>query len=270
MERLKYSFKNFIPNGMGADFIRICRLYSYCKLRDIDLYMDEDDKWMIANDGNWRTLFNSLNMTKEDMPLVTNEIMKDAESYNKSLLFKGMVECVNELYVPKDKYKVEIQSDSKYAVVHVRRGDKVKGRWKEGVYHELDEYLEHTKEYDNKDVFVMSDSPDVAEEAKSKGCMIDEKEQRRDGYVYKMYYGIDHHNTIDPKVNYFKHSYTDNDIEDELNIFFKNMEIFRHATHLVGSNSSFYYVLGQLLNGKKGVSLSNLTDFRISGGYVTL
>ena len=64
MERLKYSFKNFIPNGMGADFIRIWRLYAYCKLRDIDLYMDEDDKWMIANDGNWRTLFNSLNMTK--------------------------------------------------------------------------------------------------------------------------------------------------------------------------------------------------------------
>ena len=47
------------------------------------------------------------------------------------------------------------------------------------------------------------------------------------------------------------------DMEDELNIFFKNMEIFRHASHLVGSNASYYYVIGQLLNGKKGVSLSD-------------
>ena len=260
MARLKYSFKKFIPNGIGADVIRICRLYCYCKSKGIDLYMDEDDKWMITNDGNWRTLFNSLNMTKEDMPLVTKEIMKDAVSYSEYVTyvrFNEMVECVNDVYVPNDKYKVEMQSDDKYAVVHVRRGDKVEGLWKEGIYHELDEYLEQL-EYKNEDIFVMSDSPDVAEEAKSKGCMIDENEQRRDGYVYKMYYGSDHRNTkVNPMKEYMEHSYTDDDIEDELNIFFKNMEIFRGATHLVGSNSSFYYVLGQLLNGKKGVSLSN-------------
>ena len=88
----------------------------------------------------------------------------------------------------------------------------------------------------------MTDSPDVAEEAKSKGCMIDESEERRDGYVYNLYH---------------KNEYTENDMEDELNIFFKNMEIFRHATDLVGSNSSYYYVIGQLLNGKKGISLSD-------------
>ena len=87
----------------------------------------------------------------------------------------------------------------------------------------------------------MTDSPDVAVEAKSKGCMIDESEKRRDGYVYKMYYN----------------GYAKDDMEDELNIFFKNMEIFRHASHLVGSNASYYYVIGQLLNGKKGVSLSD-------------
>jgi len=259
---VKYRFKNFMPNGMGADFIRICRLYSYCKSKDIDLYMDENDKWMIANDGNWRTLYNSLNMTKEDMPFVTEEMMKDVESYSKSLPFNEMVECVNELYVPKEKYHVESQSDNKYAVIHVRRGDKVTSDWKEGIYHELDEYLQHLKQYDNKDIFVMSDSPDVAKEAKSKGCMIDEEEQRRDGYVYKMYYGIDHRNTeFDPKIYYFDHSYTDDDIEDELNIFFKNMEIFRHATDLVGSNSSYYYVLGQLLNGRKGISLSDNLEY---------
>ena len=36
---------------------------------------------------------------------------------------------------------VECKVDNKYAVVHVRRGDKVEGNWKEGIYHELDELL---------------------------------------------------------------------------------------------------------------------------------
>ena len=241
MARLKYSFKNFIPNGMGVDISKICILNYYCKLKNISLYMNEDDEWMLAHGGNWRTLFDSMVMTKEDMPEVTDEIMEDAMNTQEMTLDK-MVECVNEVYVPNDKYKVEMQSDNKYAVIHVRRGDKVEGKWKEGKYHELDEYLQHTKGYDNKDVFVMSDSPDVAKEAKSKGCMIDVNEKRRDGYVYNLYH---------------KNEYTENDMEDELNIFFKNMEIFKHATHLVGSNSSDYYVLGQLLNGRIGISLSD-------------
>ena len=87
----------------------------------------------------------------------------------------------------------------------------------------------------------------VIEEAKSKGCMIDESEERRDGYVYNLYH---------------KNEYTKNDMEDELNIFFKNMEIFRHASDLVGSNASCYYVLGQLLNGKQGVSLSDNLNYQ--------
>ena len=35
------------------------------------------------------------------------------------------------------------------------------------------------------------------------------------------------------------------------------MSIFSNASKLVGSNASYYYVLGQLLNGKKGTSLSD-------------
>jgi len=237
---LKYSFKNFIPNGMGADIIKIAQLDCYCKLNDITLYMNKDDDWLIANHGNWRTLFDSMMITDDEHVEVTVDLMKKV--YNTEMTFDMLKESVDRLYTPKEKYKVDVQSDNKYAVVHVRRGDKVKGNWREGIYHELDEYLQHLKQYDNKDIFVMTDSPDVAEEAKSKGCMIDESEERRDGYVYNLYH---------------KNEYTENDMEDELNIFFKNMEIFRHASDLVGSNSSYYYVIGQLLNGKKGISLSN-------------
>ena len=245
---VKYSFKNFIPNGMGADIIKIAQLDCYCRLNDITLYMNEYDDWLIANHGNWRTLFNSMNINKENMNEVTVDIMKKV--YNTEMTFDMLKESVDRLYVPNDKYKVEMQSDNKYAVIHVRRGDKGEGKWKEGSYHELDEYLQHTKGYDNKDIFVMSDSPDVAKEAKSKGCMIDVNEKRRDGYVYNLYH---------------KNEYTENDMEDELNIFFKNMEIFKHATHLVGSNSSYYYVLGQLLNGRIGISLSDNLRYHTQG-----
>jgi hypothetical protein len=72
--------------------------------------------------------------------------------------------------------------------------------------------------------------------------MVDETEVRRDGYIYKFYHD---------------NCYTNDDIEDELKIFFKNMNIFSSAAKLVGSNASYYYVLGQLLNGKKGISLSD-------------
>jgi len=106
MARLKFSFKNFIPNGMGVDISKICILNYYCKLKNISLYMNEDDEWMLAHGGNWRTLFDSMVMTKEDMPEVTDEIMEDAMNTSEMTLDK-MIECANEVYVPNDKYKVE-------------------------------------------------------------------------------------------------------------------------------------------------------------------
>lgn len=243
IEDLKFSFKSSIANGLGVDVIRTIHLYYYCSKNNIDLYMNENDNWLISNHGNWRSLFTSMNMTTKDIPEISKEELEKVN--NTPMPFDDGVHIANELYCPQEKYKKELPSmlsnKEKYAVVHVRRGDKVEGDWKEGTYHELDEYLQHL-DYKNEDIFVMTDSSDVAREAKSKGCMIDENEERREGYVYNLYHDD---------------SYTDNEMEDELHIFFKNMEIFRGATDLVGSNCSNYYVLGQLLNGKKGVSLSS-------------
>ena len=243
MQKIRYTFKNFIANGIGADVIRIIQLYHYCQVNDIELYMSENDDWLIANHGNWRSLFNSLRLSSDPMiPEVGKQLLSHV--CNVMIPFDDMVSITKKLFIPQEKYSYSINSDSPYAVIHVRRGDKVKGRWKEGMFHELDEYYQYIKGmYHKKDIFVMSDSPDVAKEAEEFGFMIDENEKRRDGYVYKLYHK--------------EETYTENDIDDELNIFFKNMELFRGATHLVGSNASYYYVLGQLICGKKGVSLSN-------------
>ena len=51
MERIKlrYSFKSFIANGIGADVVRIIQLYHYCQVNGIELYLNENDDWLIAN-----------------------------------------------------------------------------------------------------------------------------------------------------------------------------------------------------------------------------
>ena len=201
--------------------------------------MNENDDWKIAKNGNWRTLFSSLNLSGDSMDEIDDDFLKKV--YDTPMTFDQLSEVADEVFKPQKKYKTRFNFLDDYSVAHIRRGDKVDGRWKEGKYHELNEYLDSLNEpYEN--IFVMSDSPDVAVEAKELGCMVDEEEERRDGYVYKFYHD---------------NCYNDNDIEDELRIFFKNMNIFKGASKLVGSNASFYYVLGQLLNGKKGISLSD-------------
>jgi hypothetical protein len=76
---------------------------------------------------------------------------------------------------------------------------------------------------------------------------------------------------VDYNLNYFKNGwawdtkmigafgmnkYSDSELENEIKTFISNMNIFKNATTLVGSNASFFYILGQLLNGKRGISLS--------------
>ena len=235
---IRYTFSNFIMNGIGADIMIIIQCLLYCRLNDINFFMNENDDWKIAN-GNWKKLFLSLDLSEESMDEIDDDFLKKV--YDTPMTFEQLSEVANEIFVPQKKYQRQINFLNEYSVAHIRRGDKVNGKWKEGKYHELSEYLDCLDEsYEN--IFVMSDSPDVANEAKALGCMVDETEVRRDGYIYKFYHD---------------NCYTDDDIEDELKIFFKNMNIFSNAAKLVGSNASYYYVLGQLLNGKRGVSLSD-------------
>ena len=235
---IKYTFSNFIMNGIGADIMHIVECLIYCRLNKINFFMNSNDKWKIANDGNWKTLFSSLDLSDEPMNEVDEEFMRKVDAT--PMTFDQLSQVAKEIFVPHKKYERKTYFANDYSVVHVRRGDKVRGNWREGKYHELSEYLNCLDEsYEN--IYVMTDSPAVAQEAKELGCMIDETEERRDGYVYKFY---------------TEQCFSEDEIEDELNIFFKNMNIFSNASKLVGSNASYYYVLGQLLNGKIGKSLS--------------
>ena len=249
---MKYTFSNFIMNGLGADFIKVAMLKIYCCRNGIDFYMNELDDWGIApHRKNWREFFTSLDMTSdENISDVTEEIL--AKINTMPVEFEELSCICNGLFTLQEEYKqsIPITLPKKYAVIHVRRGDKTRGPWAEGGLHELNEYYDRIKDdYKKSEVFVMTDSPTVAEEALVKGFIVDSKENRRDGFVYKHYMS----------------SYHKEDLSDEAKIFFKNMMVFKEASQLVGSNSSFFYILGQILNGRPGVSLSenNLYGYNI-------
>ena len=240
---MKYTFSNFIVNGLGADFIKIAMLKIYCYRNGIDFYMNELDDWGIApRKKNWREFFTSLDMTSdENIPDVTEEILD--KIITMPVKFEELSCICNSLFTLQEKYiqSIPIPLPKKYAVIHIRRGDKTRGLWAEGDHHELNEYYDKIKDdYKESEVFVMTDSPKVAEEALDRGFIVDSNENRRDGFVYKHYTS----------------SYPDTELADEAKIFFKNMLVFKEASQLVGSNSSFFYIVGQIMNGRPGVSLS--------------
>jgi hypothetical protein len=247
MTMLKYSFKTFIVNGLGADFLRICKVYHHCQRRQIKLYMDAEDDWQLvpSEPRTWRFFFESLEMTSAPLPLVNNHLIASLEK--EPISFEELKQVAHELFQPTKRF---IFSCSIHPIVlHVRRGDKVSGSWKEGIFHELREYYECVPQYTPSEVYVMTDSPQVYEEAKQKGFIVDDHEIRRDGFVKKHY----------------DRPYDSMSLMDEATTFFKNMSILKNATHLVGSNASFFYVLGQVLHGKQGISLSNNVSYYTFG-----
>jgi len=233
-------------NGLGADFLRICKIYHYCKQHHIQLFMDEQDDWKIVPFPvkNWRSIFQSLEMTSEPMDTIDESLLTKMTNYKVS--FHQLKQVVKELYKPQQEFIYDMCSLD--AILHVRRGDKVSGSWKEGSFHSLDEYYDKIKHiYPPYQVYVMTDSPDVSKEACSQGFIVDREERRRDGFVYRHYHK----------------PYTTEELYDEVATFFKNMNLLQHSDVLVGSNSSYFFVLGQLLNGKRGISLSNNLNYYI-------
>lgn len=241
--QIKYSFSNFIVNGLGADYLRIMRLVNYCNKNNIKFYLSEKDNWEIAPyTKNWREIFKSLE-TSDDINIKIVDDNFLSKALNEILDFDDFSNLCRKHFIIQDKYlnKTPVLLPDRYAVIHVRRGDKVTTSWREGIKHEFNEYYDKIKDdFKNSEIFVMTDSSDVIDEIKTRGFLYDENEIRRDGFVFKHY----------------NNNYNDNELEDELKTFVNNMNIFKNASTLVGSNASFFYILGQLLNKKRGISLS--------------
>ena len=138
---MKYTFSNFIVNGLGADFIKVAMIKIYCYRNGIDFYMNELDDWGIAPlKKNWREFFTSLEMTSdENIPDVTEDILD--KIITMPVKFEELSCICNSLFTLQEEYiqSIPITLPKKYAVIHIRRGDKTRGPCAEGEHHELNE-----------------------------------------------------------------------------------------------------------------------------------
>ena len=161
-------------------------------------------------------------------------------------LFKSF--CLKEIYKPKKEY-TNISSKllnviDDYIAIHIRRGDKVKTYLKEGNFIPVSKYHEFcTSIFETtgiKNVFICSDSDEAIAEFVEYNessfvkfeIFYDNDEIRHDGYPYKVLTGEIEEET-------FKLT--------EVITAFKNVEILTKSNYLIGTPSSWFFRISQLL-----------------------
>lgn len=289
MSCLTYAFSDYIVNGMGADLINLIRVIHYCIHNNIKFHFLGPDNWQLVPETpnsarNWTYYFKLtelINMDTENLyPRVSNEHLCNAfklfiEDVNPfeyySNLLKTIYQPVDHMIVKKNEklQKFSYLTPENYVSIHIRRGDKTSGPWREGTIITIDEYLnafdKNCLSYPPtvKYVYVATDTESVIHELKTKcvdcdkildvptddvigtlpnGIVLiyDSQEIRRDGYVYKLY---------NDAINI-------NDKEDEIVTFMKNIDLLVGSHDIIGSRMSFFFIVAELLRCKQGTSLS--------------
>lgn len=268
---ITYAFKDFIVNGMGADLVRLIKILYYCNKNNLILHLlGKDDKWLLVPEKsdvgqNWLYYYEpSIPIDNNGLyPHITENYLEEADNIkisetepfeHFSFLLKSIYKPNREMLYKKNKLleKFNFLNSGNYIAIHIRRGDKTSGPWREGNIIQLDEYLDSLRTILDrtpstiKYVYIATDSDEVINEIQTKKLpnitfIYDFEENRRDGYVYKLY----------------KKSMNDIDKEDEIITFMKNIDLLVGAYEIIGSRMSFFFIVAELLRGKKGISLSN-------------
>ena len=121
--QIKYSFSNFIVNGLGSDYIRIMKLVNYCNKHNIKFYLSEKDNWKIAPYTKcWREIFKSLEITNDIKIKIVDDYFL-SKCLNEILDFNDFSNICRKHFIIQDKYlnNKSILLPSRYAVIHVRR-----------------------------------------------------------------------------------------------------------------------------------------------------
>lgn len=191
---------------------------------------------------------------KEDQTIIGNPLTfcpKEFSNPNFSdeenlTLFKSF--CLKEVYKPNKEY-AELSSEllseiGDYIAVHIRRGDKVKTYLKEGNFIPSSKYHDFCvsifEKTGIKNIFICTDSDDAISEfiEYNKSSLVkfnvfyDKNEIRHDGYPYKVLTG---------EINEENFKLT------EVTTAFKNVEILTKSNYLVGTPSSWFFRISQLL-----------------------
>ena len=275
-KKVTYSFKNYIQNGIGADLIRLTGIKNICDENGVVLHLCKNDKWdhvpISAQYRNWEYYFEptlpiDINDEFPDVGEYVSHVFKTTLPTNSTLSkFQHRSKLMKDLYKPQKifldniinytKNELPYLENNKYIAIHIRRGDKTSGPWKESnaidvkqYLHALDEYIISCQDKVST-VFIITDSQNVINEIspyvaeyQNKGITIfwDKNEIRRDGYSYKLY----------------KYGYSDSERIDEITTFMKNMHIMQNSTKIIGSRMSYFFMTAELLKGTKEISLSD-------------
>lgn len=274
-----YAFKDYIQNGLGADLIRLACMSNTCELVGKKLYLAPNDIWehtpINSSDRGWNYYFEQtipidVNNEYPRTKLPTGDIILPDNKTHLSK-FEYFSELLRKIYKPKKEYIDVVNThiskhlpellSSEYAMIHIRRGDKVAGPWRESHAIPVDRYLDELKTWVQQDeskplyVYIMTDTDEVIREIQDKTqeylaiqFIWDRTETRRDGYSYKLHI----------------HGYSDAEKIDEMITNFKNIWLMEHAKVLIGARSSFLFLTGELLNGKPAVSLENNEQYPVN------
>ena len=68
--------------------------------------MNENDEWKIANNGNWRTLFSSLDLSGDPMDEIDDNFLKKV--YDTPMTFDQLSEVADEVFKPQKNIKEEL------------------------------------------------------------------------------------------------------------------------------------------------------------------
>lgn len=213
-----YTFDSFLLNGLGADLVRLAVLYHFMQG---DLCMNANDRWKLVPTSavqNWFYYFESLHPRKQEPQFpITEQDVTHCMS-RKDITFHQASDAFRKIYRVKPAIMKYVATAAKiipaepYCAVHIRRGDKVQGPWKEGHAIPVQDYLNAVPR-DVTTVYVMTDSQAVIDELNTLvtrfRIVYDVKEKRRDGFVYK------HHAS----------SYDDSEVVDEVLTFFTPLNI---------------------------------------------
>jgi hypothetical protein len=278
INKMTYAFKHYIQNGMGADLVRLTSIISNCDKKNIIIHLAKNDIWdHVPNNTqfkNWEYYFDCTERLpldfNDEYPIIPKELANCTATIVPSSMncskFEYRSKLMREIYKPNKKFTDDISKhilkylpfleNEKYIAIHIRRGDKTAGPWKESDPISVQQYLKSLKEYVDKNIdypiiaYVITDSEEVIKEISAnvelyEKCNIflkwDQNETRRDGYSYKLY----------------KYGYNDTDRVDEIFTFMKNLYIMQLAIKLIGSRMSFYFITAELLRGQKEISLSD-------------
>lgn len=224
------------------------------KFSDVFDYHEIEDHHYPVNDFSTSTRISYKEQHTKPIPFCSNrayfhpETLKEILDYDDKLVLNDIWKSflLKKIYKLTPKYDKLVKKEvnkiknlHNYAAIHIRRGDKVFGKYKESHFIETKTYFEklENSNYEFESIFISTDSPEALDEclflyANKYNIIYDIDEIRHDGYPLKV-----DTNTLN----------LEETCHDELVTALKNFHILKNSNVLVGTPASWFFRISMLL-----------------------